>query len=849
MRRAAKVWLGIVPLPLTLLLLAALLWMHPLIGGTMPTTADHTVHLARAQEFCEVLGRGQLRSFSQFWGFGVPIGELYPVLGDLGYCAAKAVGIGTQRAYAWVFALVMLVGIYAQYALGESLLGKKHPKLGVVAGLAAALFFATDLGAYREGGWVYTVMFGVWPQSLATSLTWLALLALHRAVRDPGKWRSAALLVAAALLAHPMALLHLGVAGLLWALTQRKAHSAERAFWCVSIGAGLSAWWWVPMLSHRGWMANYGWLYDSTRLLTKAAMQGQLTQAMPSLVGYAAILGMAAALLGRHRWRRAIAAAAMLLWLLTSRSLFEGLRFDLWGSAWTHLQYQRFLISAKPAFFALAGLGLCVPALLIKRALRRPLQPRMITVLTAMSVLSLAFMVQKVGQDRKAFLQQAKELGWGEWTGPRMGAKYKKLDEDYLEFLDWAQMASENGAQWRVHLKDYRNLHWFMDLTAYTRHQVYKSGFTPGDNFRHKPESRHAQVLSKLGLTHELSRVAKDAPVAAGTRRWGTIQLRPLAASTPEWKPVIRDSQGRELDAGAMLTKIDEEHWHLELPQQAEWPLQVTLPIAHYPRWELRYLGQSLTTTAKPAIEVPEQETTLSVPPGRAYGHNGRQPLLLSFEAPGPGSYELEYRAANWLDRLGFWVSLLCGLSLATRQAPRIHPLPLRPIALGAGGLIAVVLGGNIVKASNARSEHWSQRYEEPSTKAHRIAPGLIKSNMVIERALIARPKQGNPATLRLTAENWSARTGLWWSLDDDRAQQKTKPAPTYEIRVWLGEHKSGEPDFTQRFAHRPDRHTTILDTSALVNQRASIWVELHSDRKRQTRIALEAYPWSEPSS
>ena len=55
----------------------ALVWPAPI--GKMPLSQDHTVHLARAWMFGELLETGHVLGWSSYWYFGFPLGELYPV--------------------------------------------------------------------------------------------------------------------------------------------------------------------------------------------------------------------------------------------------------------------------------------------------------------------------------------------------------------------------------------------------------------------------------------------------------------------------------------------------------------------------------------------------------------------------------------------------------------------------------------------------------------------------------------------------------------------------------------------------------------------------------------------------
>ena len=63
-----------------LLLATWLVWPAPL---RMPLSQDHPIHLARAGMVGQGLAGGHLSSWSSTWYFGVPVGELYPVLPDL----------------------------------------------------------------------------------------------------------------------------------------------------------------------------------------------------------------------------------------------------------------------------------------------------------------------------------------------------------------------------------------------------------------------------------------------------------------------------------------------------------------------------------------------------------------------------------------------------------------------------------------------------------------------------------------------------------------------------------------------------------------------------------------------
>ena len=71
------------------------------------------------------------------------------------------------------------------------------------------------------------------------------------------------------------------------------------------------------------------------------------------------------------------------------------------------------------------------------------------------------------------------------------------LDALYPQVTQWlaARWAERGDEFWRVTFVAGRNAHWFMDAPVLSGVPVYKQGFTPGDNFVHKPESGRPQVL------------------------------------------------------------------------------------------------------------------------------------------------------------------------------------------------------------------------------------------------------------------------------------------------------------------------------------------------------------------
>lgn len=783
------------------------------------------------------------------WGFGVPLGDLYPILGDAGYCMLRKLSFGPEAAYAWIFAGVMGLGALTSYSLARRI---KIPGYSVWShrmGCIAAVCWTFDLGASREGGWIYTVILGVWPQVLATSLVWLGLVNLDRSVLEPRYARRAAFLLGAGLLAHPIALLQLVPMVGLWALFVKDARSTATATWAIGLGIGLSAVCWLPMLELRDNMAGYGWVYRSSETLQHRLAGGQWFQRMPTLLGYAAVLGVFASLCARNRWPRFLAAGAVLLWLACSRSLFEGLRFELWSSGFTKLQYQRFIICAKPAIFAMAALGLSLPVVLFEKAWFR--KPSSVNegrqraddckyAGTALVVLCLGGFCYE--QDLRVIGRWSYQIRHFQWPLERPFTRSATIESDHRAFLGWAKEQYQAGQRYRFHVIAARHDHNFMDIPALTGHEVYKSGFTPADNFRHKPESRHPALLDRLGLTHELSRVEEDAPPAADARRWGRVQVRPIPWVPPRTEAV--DALGNKLDTAPSFSRSGPMTFRVQISDQTPMPELVQLPVAFYPRWKLRHEnGVEVETLATPVLG-PWLGPIPSTPPGRWAGNDGRQPTLLSFRPQGPGVYELSYQRWGFSDKLGLWISLLCLVSLCFKLPSRVRLIePRRLAAMGWMGVMIAVLV-RVGMQWPAHSKRWSERIEEITVLSGEVEPAIFRSNMALERALVAKVSVKLPARFQIAPLQDTGALDLWWSLGDDRGLHSAPETTVYhvELRAALEGGKT-RVLLSQYFRHRPNRHAARVDLSHLKGQIVRLEVRISSNQSHVEEIAWSARP------
>ena len=144
-----------------------------------PLSHDHPVHVFKAWHFWnEMLGRGRLRGWSQFCGFGYPAGELTPFGPEAWVAIFRAATLGAftwMRTYGIAFAGTLLFATLATFAFTRR-------QFGPGAAAVAATLNILDPGEWAEGGWFWHTTFGVWPVTLAMGFVLFALAKLIRSV-------------------------------------------------------------------------------------------------------------------------------------------------------------------------------------------------------------------------------------------------------------------------------------------------------------------------------------------------------------------------------------------------------------------------------------------------------------------------------------------------------------------------------------------------------------------------------------------------------------------------------------------------------------------------------------------
>jgi hypothetical protein len=845
-------------LPFALVTAFALWLLWPVPAGHMPLSADHTVHLTRIAMLAEQLGQGRVRGWDTTWFFGTPVGELYPVLGDLVVVAIRALSLGAlswPQAYALGFTVVFATQGFAMLRVGRAL------GLGPLPGLVAAVGLLADVGAYREGGWLYTVAYGVWPQALATALGWLALgeLCVACETEAPVVRRrhiaTAALATAAALLAHPMAMtgVALGVPLLVLALGLRSraalARTAVIAVLATALGVAAAAWWLAPMLEHKAWMASYGWMWEPLDRMVAQALEGHWAQAMPAAVGTVVGLGLVLLIVSGSRTARLVAALALVQWMLASRDLLWGLRLDRLSEGFTHIQYQRFIIAAKPGLLLAAGAGLALLLRAAAAAWRREgaRWGRPVAVGLVAAVVGLAGWM--IAGQREAM----REHHVGEIQLERVPGD-PAFDDEYAALIEWmrAQPREEAGIPWRATVLAGRNQHWFMDAPALAGMRIYKQGFTPGDNFVHKPEAGDDTLLDRLRVRYVITAERRGPRGAREVARFGRIRVlerdgwqHPVAwLEGPGTLEVLED----DADAGLVRVRVT----------GSGSATQVVFAVAGFPRWELAQDGTRVEWHEVPAVAerlAVAQGERLAVTQGerragarrggKAHGDDGSEPMLIA-AVVGDGELELRYRPRRTQDVLAGLASLLalgvCAVLLWrpqrwTMPTERLEALLRRAAPLGhpwvIAGAVVLVLVGAIVKERRGAEEERARAVGWADEGWARLGPharaGMLKADMLIRPAVLVDPRRRSPAELVFPRVALGETLEGWVALDDDAAKLRARGRHSLRVdavdgageRVSLGE---------LRLAHRPGRHVLALEAGPLAGQRVDLHVTVESE-------------------
>jgi hypothetical protein len=611
----ARTW-GVAALP-------ALLQSLPLLWKT-PLSHDHPAHLFKAWHFwTEMLGRGRVRGWSHFWGFGFPSDELVPSGGELWVCLFRVLSLGQlswARTYALAFAGFLVFKALAAYAFTRR-------SFGHGAAVVAAWITSLEVGTFSEGGWVWNTEWGVWPVSLSMCLILVAFVELDR-VLATGRVRhvlGAGLAVAWALLAHQVALLVLVVAIPL--LIADRVLSAQRppplrllqACAAVALGFALSAFTLIPFLARADYAMDLGVATTSlAAVLGKLVTLRTFARLSPVIHGLA-LLGAWLALRQRRPQAVFLCASAAAFVVLSSNLLTAVLHLERVFPNVIKIEAPRMLLIAKLFWFPLAGHAI-VWVLSRARLPWRPESGSSPAVRRGLQVALVAVIVLP-GLPRLYSAEVEKNIQ-GEGETPH----YADLEQAFT----WAQaLRQREPGRYRIAYELGRDDHTSTLAPLYDGAPMYKIGDTPSQIFDGMPMTDGPEMLEALSVRYLVSHARRDEPYFTHERSFGALELYRFERYRAD--PFELEGQGR-----AELVEWGPERMRVRLHgTNAEGRLR--LHVAGFERWR----------ATRDQVALPITRVTV---------HGAEDPVLMEVPAS-DGELLLEYVDGS-PDRMGLLASL-----------------------------------------------------------------------------------------------------------------------------------------------------------------------------------------------
>jgi hypothetical protein len=420
------------------------------------------------------------------------------------------------------------------------------------------------------------------------------------------------------------------------------------------------------------------------------------------------------------------------------------------------------------------------------------------------------------------------------------------FDDEYAQLWAWLreQPREEGGIPWRATVLAARNQHWFMDAPALTGVRLYKQGFTPGDNFVHKPEAGDDALLDRLRVRYVITTERRASRGAREVARFGRIRV----LERPGWDRPIAWLEG----SGAIEVLEDDADGGLVRARVSGSGVdtRVVFGVAGFPRWELAQDGVPVEWHEVPALGegrsvTPGERRAGARRGGKAHGDDGTEPMLVA-AVVGDGELELRYRARRTTDVLAGLCSLLalvaCGVLCWrprrwTVPAERLDALLRRAAPLGrpvvVAAVVLVVLVGAVIKERRAAVQERAQAVGWVDGGWARPGPharaGLLKADMLIRPAVLVDPQREQPAELVFPGVTLGPELTGWVALDDDAA--KLRARGRHELRVEaVGLGGERVPLAEIRLPHRPGLRSLELDAGALAGQRVDLHVIVESD-------------------
>jgi hypothetical protein len=402
-----------------------------------------------------------------------------------------------------------------------------------------------------------------------------------------------------------------------------------------------------------------------------------------------------------------------------------------------------------------------------------------------------------------------------------------------------------------------------MDAPVWTHTPQYKLGFTPGDNFVHKPESGQRELLDKLGVRWMVS-IDNGRARAGEVARFGRI--------------VVREHSGQArglawLEGGGTLELLDADLRRGLVRvrvRDTDEGARIVFGIAGYPRWRLTLDGQPLEWFEDPVhgdtepVSLGAREAG-ELRGGKAGGDDGTEPTLIAAELPA-GTHdavlELRYDERGGLEWLAELLSLSTGLLIvlafvnrdlrgwpehARAMIERIEQRMVRMLhPLAVCVLVPTLLGLGYGRWQLSRAREATQLLGWADSGAalfmQRVETGPVKAEMLIRPAVIMRPRPGNPAVLQIKLERLPERLTGWIGIDDDQAESGGR-WDHHELSIAV--RWSGSPDskwwVIEKIVvpHRAERIRLDVETGALSMLPVYLRITDEASGKRLPRLGI----------
>jgi len=425
-------------------------------------------------------------------------------------------------------------------------------------------------------------------------------------------------MVGLALLAHPMGLVVFLMGVPIWLflfyLELRKDQRTSLTLVplaCI-LGFALAAFWLVPFASKGSWMAKYGELWLSLPEMGRRIWAGSLFGGTTPAIIWAALGGGAVAVVRRHFGGLFCVVFAGVIILVSSKTLFHELDLLTLSSSFGQIQFQRFVIPAKPLVFALAGYLIWSIPFLWAQA--RPTGGE----IGWKGAMRWAIVGACIGPFVWPLV-----TGWSDTYGKGVGtltvASEQRHRTDYMDFLEWSKTLHSEDEFFRVAYVRPYNDHIFASAPVFNELPAYKVGFTPCTNFRHKPDTGDDDTYKKLSVKYVVATQGMRKKNLKEVKRFGAIRV---------YEFLDYQSRRYTLKGPGKVTMADirPHDGIMEFTLEGTTPeTELVVHVAPFPNWVAR--GERGTPLELSSIPMGDKGALMGLSP-----QNGRVTLL--YESP-----------------------------------------------------------------------------------------------------------------------------------------------------------------------------------------------------------------------